>query len=137
MSLHYNGDNSYLFVNGIEQFKFKANDSNIVANQLCLGNISKYWGATNMKKTGLFGYVYVLVLIMMLLTFLILLVPQILNDEKLYQIKCLDLLQKIFSTVLMILSSLVITITLGCISIIIVFFSIFFYNQHWCLFCLL
>ena len=135
--MHYNGDNSYLFVNGIEQFKFKANDSNIVANQLCLGNISKYWGATNMKKTGLFGYVYVLVLIMMLLTFLILLVTQILNDEKLYQIKCLDLLQKKFSTVLMILSSLVITITLGCISIIIVFFSIFFYNQHWCLFCLL
>ena len=74
LSLHYNGDNSYLFVNRIEQFKFKAKDSSIVANQLCLGNISKYWGATNMKKTGLFGYVYVLVLIMVLLTFLILLV---------------------------------------------------------------
>ena len=74
LSLYYNDDNSYLFVNGIEQFKFKANDSSIVANQLCLGNISKYWGATNMKKTGLFGYVYVLVLIMVLSTFLILLV---------------------------------------------------------------
>ena len=24
LSLHYNGDNSYLFVNGAEQFKFKA-----------------------------------------------------------------------------------------------------------------
>ena len=58
LSLHYNGANSYLFVNGVEQFKFKAKDSSIVANLLCLGNISKDWGATNMKKTGLFGYVY-------------------------------------------------------------------------------
>ena len=58
LSLHYNGDNSYLFVNGVEQFKFKAKDSSIVANPLFLGNISKDWGATNMKKTGLFRYVY-------------------------------------------------------------------------------
>ena len=57
LSLHYNGANSYLFVNGVEQFKFKAKDSSIVANPLCLENISKDWGATNMKKTGLFGYV--------------------------------------------------------------------------------
>ena len=58
LSLHYNGANSYLFVNGVEQFKFKAKHSSIVANPLCLGNISKDWGATNIKKTGLFGYVY-------------------------------------------------------------------------------
>ena len=58
LSLHYNGANSYLFVNGVEQFKFKAKDSSTVANPLCLENISKDWGATNMKKTGLFGYVY-------------------------------------------------------------------------------
>ena len=51
LSLHYNGDNSYLFVNRVEQFKFKAKDSNTVANPLCLANISKDWGATNMKKT--------------------------------------------------------------------------------------
>ena len=58
LSLHHNGANSYLFINGVEQFKFKAKDSSIVANPLCLENISKDWGATNMKKTGLFGYVY-------------------------------------------------------------------------------
>ena len=28
-SLHYNGDNSYLFVNGQEMFKFKANNKNV------------------------------------------------------------------------------------------------------------
>ena len=39
--LHYNRANSYLFVNGSEIIKFKAKDSAIVANPLCLGNISK------------------------------------------------------------------------------------------------
>ena len=29
LSLHYNGDNSYLFVNGVQQLKFKAKDSEI------------------------------------------------------------------------------------------------------------
>ena len=60
MSLHYNGANSFFsfFVNGVEQFRFKAKDSSIVANPLCLGNIPKDWGATHMKKTELFGYVY-------------------------------------------------------------------------------
>ena len=38
-SLHYNGDNSYLFVNGTEICKFKAKDSEIVPYPLCLGNI--------------------------------------------------------------------------------------------------
>ena len=58
LSLHYNGANSYLFVNGTEIYKFKAKDSEIVASLLCLGNISKDWSTDNMKKTGLNGYVY-------------------------------------------------------------------------------
>ena len=41
LSLHYNGGNSYLFVNGTEIIKFKAKDSEIIASPLCLGNISK------------------------------------------------------------------------------------------------
>ena len=56
--MHYNGANSYLFVNGTEIIKFKAKDSNIVASTLCLGNISKDWSVDDMKKTGLTGYVY-------------------------------------------------------------------------------
>ena len=32
LSLHYNGANSYLFVNGTEIIKFKAKDSNIATN---------------------------------------------------------------------------------------------------------
>ena len=58
LSLHYNGANSYLFVNGTEIIKFKAKDSEIVATPLCLGNISKDWSVDNMKDTGLNGYVY-------------------------------------------------------------------------------
>ena len=58
LSLHYNGANSYLFVNGTEIIKFKAKDSKIVASPLCLGNISKDWSTDNMKKTGFNGYVY-------------------------------------------------------------------------------
>ena len=58
LSLHYNGANSYLFVNGREIVKFKAKDSEIVASPLHLGNISKDWSADNMKKAGLNGYVY-------------------------------------------------------------------------------
>ena len=58
LSLHYNGVNSYLFVNGTEIIKFKAKDSEIVATPLCLGNISKDWSVDNMKDTGLNWYVY-------------------------------------------------------------------------------
>ena len=50
LSLHYNGANSYLFVNGTEIHKFKAKDSEIVATPLCLGNISKDWSVDYMKK---------------------------------------------------------------------------------------
>ena len=58
LSLHYNGVNSYLFVNGTEIYKFKAKSSKIVATPLCLGNVSKDWSTDNMKKAGLNGYVY-------------------------------------------------------------------------------
>ena len=52
LRLHYNGANSYLFVNGKEIVKFKAKDSEIVASPLYLGNISKDWPTSNMKKLG-------------------------------------------------------------------------------------
>ena len=58
LSLHYNGANSYLFVNGTEIIKFKAKDSEIIPYSLCLGNISKDWTHDNMKKTGFSGYIY-------------------------------------------------------------------------------
>ena len=58
LSLHYNGANSYSFVNGTEIIKFKAKDSKIVARPFCLGNIFKDWWIDNMKRTGFTGYFY-------------------------------------------------------------------------------
>ena len=55
--MHYNGANSYLFVNGTEITKFKAKDCEIKAYSLRLGNISKDWLHCNMKKTGFNGYI--------------------------------------------------------------------------------
>ena len=50
LSLHYDGDKSFLFVNVTEIHQFKAEDSEIVATPLCLGNISKEFSVHNMKK---------------------------------------------------------------------------------------
>ena len=59
LSLHYNGADSYLLVNGTEIYKFKAKNSEIVATPLCLGNISKDRLIDNMKKKmDLMVYVY-------------------------------------------------------------------------------
>ena len=56
--MHYNGANSYLFVNGTEIHTLEAKDSEVVATLLCLGNISKDFSVDNMKKAKLNGYVY-------------------------------------------------------------------------------
>ena len=58
LSLHYNGANTYLFVNGIEIYKIKAKDSEILVVPICLGNISKDWSVDVMKRTGFTDYVY-------------------------------------------------------------------------------
>ena len=58
LSLHYNGEDSYLFVNSTEIIKFKAKDSEITPYSLCLGNITKDWSIDNMKKTSLQDCVY-------------------------------------------------------------------------------
>ena len=58
VSLHYNGANSYLFVNGTKIYKFKAKGSEILEGPICLGNISKDWSVDNMNRTGFAGYVY-------------------------------------------------------------------------------
>ena len=36
----------------------KQKNSEIVANSLCLGNISNNWSVNNLKKTGFNGYAY-------------------------------------------------------------------------------
>ena len=71
LSLHYNGANSYLFVNGTEIYKFTAKDSMIIPNNLCLGNVSKDFSTSNMKKLDLMDTFMILGLIIILLGSLI------------------------------------------------------------------
>ena len=40
LSLHYNGEDSYLFVNGRQELKFKAKTDQLVKEKLCIGNLS-------------------------------------------------------------------------------------------------
>ena len=50
LSLHYDGDDSYLFVNDKEVTKFKAKNSDIKANQLASGSISN---STNLSDSDI------------------------------------------------------------------------------------
>ena len=97
LSLQYNGANSYLFVNGTEIIKFKAKDSEIVATPLCLENVSKDFSKDDIKKTGLYGYVYDFSVDYDAIA--VDDIPDIhkyLMEKKWYSIKCLDLLKKYF-----------------------------------------
>ena len=60
LSLHYNGDNSYLFVNGKEVTKFKAKKSEIKANELTLGSMSTSanLSSSDIEHSKLYGNVY-------------------------------------------------------------------------------
>ena len=51
LSLHYNGDNSYLFANGRQELKFKAKDDQIINEKLGLGNLSSEWTTSESEKT--------------------------------------------------------------------------------------
>ena len=58
LSLHYNGNNSYLFVNGRQELKFKAKTDQLVKEKLCIGNLSDQWTTSESEKTGLYGNIY-------------------------------------------------------------------------------
>ena len=58
LSLHYNGNNSYLFVNGRQELKFKCKKDQLIKEKLCLGNLSDQWTTSESEKTGLYGNIY-------------------------------------------------------------------------------
>ena len=58
LSLHYTGNNSYLFVNGKQELKFKAKTNQLVKEKLCIGNLSDQWTTSKSEKTGLYGNIY-------------------------------------------------------------------------------
>ena len=58
LSLHYKGDDSYLFVNGRQELKFKAKTDQLVKEKLCIGNLSNQWTTSESEKTGAYGKIY-------------------------------------------------------------------------------
>ena len=58
LSLHYNGADSYLFVNGKQELKFKSKTEHFIKEMLCMGNLSDQWTASESEKTGLPGNDY-------------------------------------------------------------------------------
>ena len=58
LSLHDNGDDSYLFVNGRQELKFKCKTDQLVKEKLCIENLSDQWTTGESEKTGLCGTIY-------------------------------------------------------------------------------
>ena len=58
LSLHCNGDSSYLFVNGRQELKFKAKTDQLVKEKLCIGNLNDQWTTSESEKTGAYGEIY-------------------------------------------------------------------------------
>ena len=58
LSFHYNGDDSYLFVNGRQELKFKCKTDQLVKEKLCIVNLSDQWTGSESEKTGLYGNIY-------------------------------------------------------------------------------
>ena len=58
LSLHYNGNNSYLYVHGNQELKFKAKTDQLVKEKLCLGNLSDQWTTSESERTRLYGKNY-------------------------------------------------------------------------------
>ena len=56
--MHYNGDDSYLFVNSKQELKFKSKAEHFVKEKLCLGNLRDQWTASESENTGLHGNIY-------------------------------------------------------------------------------
>ena len=56
--LHYNSDNSYLFVNGKEFTKFNAKHSELIKYPICFGGLSKNYDTNSRKDTRLYGNIY-------------------------------------------------------------------------------
>ena len=58
LSLHYNVADSYLFVNGKQELKFKCKTEHLVKEKLCIGNLSDKRTTSESGKTGLHGNIY-------------------------------------------------------------------------------
>ena len=68
LTVDYIGSNNFLSVNATKVYQSKAKNSEIKYYSLCLGNVSRNFTVSNMKKTGLIGVVIFFPLILLTLT---------------------------------------------------------------------
>ena len=61
LSLHYNNNDSYLFVNGKQELELKAKTGQLLMKKLCIGSLSDDWTTSESEKTGLHGNIYDLI----------------------------------------------------------------------------
>ena len=61
LSLHYNGDSSYLFAIGREELKFKTKTNQIINKNLCLGKLSIDW-TTNESTNTFYTEIFMILL---------------------------------------------------------------------------
>ena len=61
MTICYNGSNSYIILNGVQQAKFKAMTNLKLSNPLIIGNTTEAFTAAQSKSTSLRGNIYDLV----------------------------------------------------------------------------
>ena len=58
MNVCYNGSNSYIILNGVQQVKFKAMTNLKLTNPLIIGNTTEDLTAAQSKSTSLRGNIY-------------------------------------------------------------------------------
>ena len=58
VSLHYDGNDSYLFVNDKQELKIIAKEDQLIREKFCIGNLSDQWTTSESEKTGLYGNIY-------------------------------------------------------------------------------
>ena len=56
--MHYNGDNSYLFVNGRQELRFMCKTDQLVKEKFCIGNLSDQLTTSESEKTRLHASIY-------------------------------------------------------------------------------
>ena len=69
LSLHYNGRNSFLFVNATGIYQFKAKDSEVKKHPLCLACISGDYSVNDMekKRTKWVCAIFLLIIVLLIL----------------------------------------------------------------------
>ena len=59
LSLHYNNNDSYLFITGKQELKFKAKPNPVlIEKRFCIENLRAPWTTSESVKTGLYGNIY-------------------------------------------------------------------------------